>query len=198
MRSPAAIPDGPAVSPLVVSLTLERASALLDAALRLERHHDILPLTVVVFDSGGHMIALKSEDGSGIFRLQVANAKAYGALGIGVSTRVIGQRLADRPVFVGSLSVVSDGQFVPVPGGVLIRAADGHVIGGHRYQRRYLRSGRIRCDQRRQIDRALSGATGAGSRGGRFAPVAATAQDSTRGEIQEAAGPDRSRGTLRR
>jgi hypothetical protein len=39
---PAAIPDGPAVSPLVVSLTLERASALLDAALRLGRHHDYL------------------------------------------------------------------------------------------------------------------------------------------------------------
>jgi len=143
MRSPPRYPIGPAVSPLVVSLTLERASALLDAAQRLGRHHDMLPLTVVVFDSGGHMIALKSEDGSGIFRVQVANAKAYGALGMGVSTRVMDQRLADRPVFAGSLSVVSDGQFVPVPGGVLIRAADG-------------------------------------SRVGRFALVAGTAQDSTR------------------
>ncbi len=75
------------------------------------------------------MIALKRENGSCIFRVQVANAKAYGALGMGVSTRVIGQRLADRPVFAGSLSIVSDGQFVPVPGGVLIRTADGNVIG---------------------------------------------------------------------
>lgn len=112
---PAAIPDGPAVSPLVVSLTLERASALLDAALRLGRQHDMLPLTVVVLDSGGHMIALKREDGSCIFRVQVANAKAYGALGMGVSTCVMDQRLADRPVFAGSLSVVSDGQFGRYP-----------------------------------------------------------------------------------
>lgn len=75
----------------------------------------MLPLTVVVLDSGGHMIALKREDGSCIFRDQVANAKAYGALGMGVSTRVMDQRLADRPVFAGSLSVVSHGQFGRYP-----------------------------------------------------------------------------------
>jgi uncharacterized protein GlcG (DUF336 family) len=124
---PAAILNPPSVSPLAVSLGLDRASAIIDEALRLGREHQMLPLTVVILDHGGHMVALKREDGSGIIRVQVANAKAYGALGMGVSSRLMGQRLADRPVFSGSLSVVSDGQYVPVPGGVLIRDAGGSV-----------------------------------------------------------------------
>lgn len=117
------------LSPLIVTLSLEQASVIIDEALRLGREHDMLPLTVVVLDAGGHQIALKREDGSGIIRVQIAIAKAYGALGMGVSSRVIGERLAERPVFATVLSAVSAGQFVPVPGGVLICGADGTAIG---------------------------------------------------------------------
>ena len=126
---PTAIENGPAVSQIVVSLPLARASAIVEEALSIGRREQMLPLTVVVLDAGGHMIAVKREDGSGIFRIEVANAKAYGALGMGVSTRVMGQRLADRPVFASALNGLSDGQWVPVPGGVLIRNDQNHVIG---------------------------------------------------------------------
>lgn len=117
------------LTPLNVALNLEQASAIIDEALRLAREHEMLPLTVAVLDSGGHQIALKREDGSGIIRVQVAVAKAYGALGMGVSSRVIGERLAKRPVFSTALSVISDGHFASVPGGVLICDADGTAIG---------------------------------------------------------------------
>ncbi len=110
-------------------MRLEQASAIIDEALRLARQHDMLPLTVAVLDAGGHQIALKREDGSGIIRVQIASAKAYGALGMGLSSRAIGERLATRPVFATALAAVSAGQFVPVPGGVLISDADGTVIG---------------------------------------------------------------------
>ena len=119
----------PTVSPLTVALSLERASAIVDESLRLAREHDMLPLTVVVLDAGGHQIALKREDGSGIIRVQVAVAKAYGALGMGVSSRVIGERLGSRPVFSTALSVASDGRFVSVPGGVLVLDSAGTAIG---------------------------------------------------------------------
>ena len=99
------------------------------AALRLAREHQMLPLTVTVLDSGGHQIALKREDGCGIIRVQVAIAKAYGALGMGVSSRAIGQRLAERPVFSTALTVISEGNFASVPGGVLICDDDGTAIG---------------------------------------------------------------------
>jgi uncharacterized protein GlcG (DUF336 family) len=38
-------------------------------------------------------------------------------------------RLADRPAFQAALAAASGGKFIPVPGGVLIRNADGDVIG---------------------------------------------------------------------
>jgi uncharacterized protein GlcG (DUF336 family) len=117
------------LSPLNVVLNLEQASAVIDEALRLAREHEMLPLTVVVLDTGGHQIALKREDGCGIIRVQVAVAKAYGALGMGVSSRVIGQRLAQRPVFSTALTVISDGHFASVPGGVLICDLRGTAIG---------------------------------------------------------------------
>jgi len=126
---PPAIANGPAVTPIIVSLPLEQASTIVDEALRVGRQEGMLPLTVIVLDSGGHMVAVTREDGSGIFRIEVANAKAYGALGMGVSTRVMGQRLEDRPVFGASINGLSDGRWVPVPGGVLIRNDQGQIIG---------------------------------------------------------------------
>ncbi len=119
----------PTLSLLTVTLHLEQANAIIDEAMRLARQHDMLPLTAVVLDAGGHQIALKREDGSGIIRVQIANAKAYGSLGMGVSSRVIGDRLAARPVFATALTVIAEGRFASVPGGVLIGAADGTVIG---------------------------------------------------------------------
>ena len=114
---------------LKVLLSLEQASAIVDETLRLARENDLQSLTVVVLDAGGHQIALKREDGSGIIRVQVACATAYGALGMGKSSRDLGEHVADRPLFGNSLSVISGGRFATVPGGVLICDSDGLVIG---------------------------------------------------------------------
>ena len=117
------------VKPLKVSLPLAKASAIVDGALAAARANDLEPLTVVVLDAGGHEIALKREDGSGIIRVEIAHAKAYGALGMGLSSRAIGARLSQRPVFAGSLSVISGGRLATAAGGVLIRDSGGDVIG---------------------------------------------------------------------
>ena len=111
------------------SLTLDNASAIMDSALAYGRAENLLPLTVVTLDAGGKMIASKSEDGSGIMRFDIARGKAWGALGMGISSRLIRDRLSARPTFVTALAAVANGQFVPVPGGVLIEDADGFTIG---------------------------------------------------------------------
>lgn len=111
------------------SLTLDAASAILDSALAYSRAENMLPMTVVILDAGGKMIASKSEDGSGIMRFDIARGKAWGALGMGISSRMIRDRLSARPNFVTSLAVVANGRFVPVPGGVLIEDADGFTVG---------------------------------------------------------------------
>ena len=44
---------------------------------------------------------------------------------MGMSSRMIRDRLSARPTFVTSLAAVADGKFVPVPGGVLIEDSTG-------------------------------------------------------------------------
>ena len=110
-------------------LTLSQASTIVDAALKKGRELNLAPLTVVVLDPGGHMVALKREDRSGIMRVEIATGKAWGALGVGAGSRVMFERSEKQPVFVATLAAVSGGRMVPVPGGVIIRGAGGDIVG---------------------------------------------------------------------
>jgi len=111
------------------NVSLDQATTLIDAALAAGTDAGMMPLTVAVLDTGGHLVALKRQDRSGIMRVQVATGKAWGALGMGASSRLLRDRLSDRPAFISALTVASEGRFIPVPGGVLIRDASGHIIG---------------------------------------------------------------------
>ncbi|MEP0944314.1 MAG: heme-binding protein [Rhizobiaceae bacterium] len=110
-------------------LPLELASQIADAALAIGRREKMHPLTVVVLDVGGKIIAAKSEDGSGTQRFGIALGKASGALGMGISSRLIRDRLSERIAFQSALAAAADGKFIPVPGGVLIEDAEGYTIG---------------------------------------------------------------------
>ncbi len=109
-------------------LSLDQASAMVDATLRQGAALGCAPLTVAVLDQGGHLLVLKRQDGSGILRPQIAQAKAWGALGMGVGSRALAERAAEAPAFFTALASVSDGRVVPVPGGVLVRDSDGAAI----------------------------------------------------------------------
>jgi uncharacterized protein GlcG (DUF336 family) len=111
-----------------MSLTLDKASIICDQALAKAREMKIRPLCVAVLDDGGNLKALKREDGASILRPQIAISKAWGAVGMGESSRSLADRLKDRLAFLGSLSDMSGGKVVPVAGGVLIM--DGNTIMG--------------------------------------------------------------------
>ena len=119
----------PKLYDLKTNLPLAAAEQIIDAALAAGRAEGMLLLTVVVLDAGGHPIALKRQDGSGILRVDIATGKAWGALGMGIPSRTINERLGQRPAFQGALAAASGGRFVPVPGGVLVLDGDGKVIG---------------------------------------------------------------------
>ena len=112
-----------------MSVTLAQASTIVDVALKKGRETNCAPLTVAVLDAGGHLVAFKREDKSGILRYDIAYGKAWGALGMGFGSRELSERAGKNPVFFGALAVIAQGRFVPVPGGVLIKAADGAVLG---------------------------------------------------------------------
>lgn len=109
-------------------MTLDLATRIADAALAAGREHKFMPLSVAVLDAGGHLVAFKREDGSGILRFDIAFGKAWGALGMGFGSRELFNRTQANPTFMAALSTVSGGRLVPVPSGVLI-LAEGRVIG---------------------------------------------------------------------
>ncbi|WP_439530120.1 GlcG/HbpS family heme-binding protein [Pannonibacter sp.] len=110
-------------------MTLATAQTIISAAFEKADSLSLKPLTVVVMDAGGHVVALARQDGSSILRPQIASGKAYGALAIGTGTRWLHANAETRPHFVQALNGASGGAIIPVPGGVLVRDLDGEVLG---------------------------------------------------------------------
>ena len=110
-------------------LTLAQASTVVDVALKKARDSNFQPLTVAVLDAGGHLVAFKREDKSGILRYDIAYGKAWGALGMGFGSRTLAERHAATPAFFTMLAAASGGRMITNPGGILIRDAAGDVIG---------------------------------------------------------------------
>src|ERR1700761_8184851 len=102
-------------------LTLGAASIIVDEALKRAGELNLNPLTIAVLDAGGHLVAFKRQDKSGILRPDIAQGKAWGALGMGLGGRELAQRAAQAPGFYTALASASGGRMIPVPGGVLIK-----------------------------------------------------------------------------
>ncbi|MFZ2007526.1 MAG: heme-binding protein [Stellaceae bacterium] len=112
------------------NMTLTQASTIVDTALAKGRELNLHPLTVVVLDAGGHLVAMKREDKSGILRTQIATGKAWGTLGMGFGGREFARRAASGGgLFLTALMEASEGRVVPAPGGVLVRDAAGDIVG---------------------------------------------------------------------
>jgi uncharacterized protein GlcG (DUF336 family) len=110
-------------------LSLEKANLIADKSLEKGREKGFAPLTVAVLDAGGQVKVLKREDGSSLLRPEIATGKAWGVLGMGFGGRELFRRAAKMPAFFNAVSDLAGGRLVPVPGGVLIRAVSGEILG---------------------------------------------------------------------
>ena len=113
----------------MTTLNLQTAQALIAGALKYARDRRFQPLGVAVFDARGALIAYAAEDGTSLRRQDIAFAKANGALGMGLGSRTIATRAKAQPVFYSALANIIQGGFAPAPGGVLVRDADGVLLG---------------------------------------------------------------------
>ena len=113
----------------MTALTLARADAIITDALARGAELKLRPLAVAVLDSGGHLIAFRRQDTASIMRPQIAIGKAFGALALGTGSRALHGMAGERPHFIDGLIAASGGHIIPVPGGVLVKSADGAVLG---------------------------------------------------------------------
>ena len=113
----------------MTTLTLAQANQIISGALAQSKSAGYKPMGIVVLDDGGNIKAFAREDGASMFRFDVARGKAWGAIGMGASSRVLGERARDNPNFFVSLAAASGGKFLPQTGAVLIKNAAGEVLG---------------------------------------------------------------------
>jgi uncharacterized protein GlcG (DUF336 family) len=95
-------------------LTLAGAEAIIDAIFALSRERQL---------------KLKKEDDSSMLRFEMAMGKCYGALALGRSTSLVRARAEQRPLFMDYLFRASEGKIFAEDGGLLIRDAEGVLLG---------------------------------------------------------------------
>lgn len=110
-------------------LTLKQANTIIQKALEKGHEMKVKPLGIVVIDEGGHLVACQREDGASMFRLDVALGKAWASVAMGASSRALAKRAKENPNFMITLAATAQGKFLPQTGGVVIKAADGTIIG---------------------------------------------------------------------
>ena len=111
------------------SIALEGALHIAQAALAKGRQAGMLPLAVAVLDTRGTVKAFLAEEGTSLYRFDIARGKALGALGMGFGGQEIEKRYGHVPGFIQAVQGLSEGNLVPVRGGVLIRDAQGALLG---------------------------------------------------------------------
>lgn len=110
-------------------ISLDQANRIITEAFKKGAALKLKPLSAVVLDPGGHVIAFQRQDGASILRFQIAAGKASGALALGVSSRKIGEMAAERPSFVAALGPIAPHGVIPAAGGVIVMDEAGGILG---------------------------------------------------------------------
>ena len=112
-----------------MDITLEQANQVIAFALQRATAAGHKPMAVVVLDAAGHTKSAQRQDGASMFRIDIAGGKAWASIAMGAASRVLTERAKDVPAFFGALAATANGKFIPQTGAVLIKDAQGRVIG---------------------------------------------------------------------
>jgi uncharacterized protein GlcG (DUF336 family) len=109
--------------------SLNKARTVVRKTITKGRELELKPLSVVVLDAGGHVLAFEREDGAAPGRFDIARAKAYGSVMLGMAGTAQMARAEQQHYFMTAVNGVYGGAVIPVPGGILVRDKRGAVIG---------------------------------------------------------------------
>jgi uncharacterized protein GlcG (DUF336 family) len=111
-------------------ISLDEALKLIAGTFEEAAKRRLRPLTAVVLDAGGHVKAALKQDGCSMLRFEIAYGKAYAALALGRSSRLVLQKSREKPIFMENLQQLASGPMFLEGGGQLIRdGASGEVVG---------------------------------------------------------------------
>jgi uncharacterized protein GlcG (DUF336 family) len=110
-------------------LSLEIARVIIESGRDFARESGFRPITVVVLDSGGYLVAAEREDGSPNKQFEIAHGKAHGSISVGIGTRALVRLAQADPVFFGGVAAALGSPLLASPGGVLVRDKEGNLLG---------------------------------------------------------------------
>jgi len=112
------------------ALSLDEALDIIQGTFVAAAEHKCSPLAAIVLDAGGRVKAFLKQDGASMLRFEVSRGKAYGALALGRSSRMVLQKAREKPLFMQNVETMADSPLFLEGGGQLIRDPDtGEVVG---------------------------------------------------------------------
>ena len=113
----------------MTAISLDQANRIIAAILARGAEMNCRPLSAIVVEPGCVVKAFQKEDGCSMIRFEMAYGKAYAALALGRSSKLVRLRNEEKPAFMRYLVAASDDRIFPEGGGLLIRDQAGAVIG---------------------------------------------------------------------
>lgn len=111
------------------ALSLAEALKVIEGTFAAAKKHDCYALAAIVLDAGGRVKAFQKQDGASLMRFEIAYGKAFAALALGRTSRMVLQKAREKPLFVQSMERIADGPLFLEAGGQLIRDDQGEVMG---------------------------------------------------------------------
>jgi uncharacterized protein GlcG (DUF336 family) len=111
------------------AITLKQALGIIDGAFARAADLKLKPLTIVVLDAGGRVKAVQKQDGAALLRYEIAYGKAFAALALGRSSKLVLQKQREKPVFMENLMRLTSEPMFLEGGGQLILDDAGEVVG---------------------------------------------------------------------
>ena len=113
----------------MVGISLNDARTIIIATAKKGQEMGMKPLSTVVLDDGGHVIAFERQDGAAPGRFAIAQGKAFGTVMLGMPGSAQMARAEQQAYFMAAVNGIYGGKVIPVPGGVLVRDSSGEVVG---------------------------------------------------------------------
>lgn len=113
----------------MAKISLSRARRIIRKTFEVGKEKEMRPLSVVVVDAGGHVIAFERSDGAPAGRFDIALGKARGCVLMGMGGTALRDRAEAQAYFVAAAGAAMGDKLVPVPGGILVRDQRGALLG---------------------------------------------------------------------